>query len=110
MPARLYSTRPRRLSRPRLSPTRGGCNQEAWVDDAGEPPEGGRSNVDELQVRRQGRARPAPTNGRRPEDQAKRHAEAARRKVAERRERQTGAAGWVAERASQWSLDGPDWR
>jgi 1-acyl-sn-glycerol-3-phosphate acyltransferase len=29
--------------------------------------------------------------------------------VAKRRERQTGAAGWVADRAAQWSLDGPDW-
>jgi 1-acyl-sn-glycerol-3-phosphate acyltransferase len=26
-----------------------------------------------------------------------------------RRERQGGASGWIADRASQWSLDGPDW-
>src|SRR5438045_7897577 len=42
-------------------------------------------------------------------DQAARHAEQARRKVAARREAQSGAAALVAERASKWSLDGPDW-
>jgi 1-acyl-sn-glycerol-3-phosphate acyltransferase len=41
--------------------------------------------------------------------QAKRHAEQARRKVERRREEQSGAAGWVAGRAGQWSLDGPDY-
>ncbi len=35
-------------------------------------------------------------------------AEAAAGKAAERRERLSGATGWVAERASDWSLDGPD--
>ena len=61
--------------------------------------------MDELQVRRQRGTSPGPARKR----QARRHAEEAKRKVAKRRERQTGAAGWVAERASQWSLDGPDW-
>jgi 1-acyl-sn-glycerol-3-phosphate acyltransferase len=71
--------------------------------------------VDELQVRRQGRARPARGNGRARdardtrETQARRHAAQAKRKVAKRRKQQSGAAGWVADRASQWSLDGPDW-
>lgn len=41
--------------------------------------------------------------------QAERHAEQARRKVERRREQESGAAGWVAERAGQWSLDGPDY-
>jgi 1-acyl-sn-glycerol-3-phosphate acyltransferase len=41
--------------------------------------------------------------------QAERHAEQARRKVDERREEQSGVAGWVADRAGEWSLDGPDW-
>ena len=41
--------------------------------------------------------------------QAELHAEEARRKVDRRRERESGAAGWVAERAGQWSLDGPDY-
>jgi 1-acyl-sn-glycerol-3-phosphate acyltransferase len=66
--------------------------------------------MDELQVRRQGRAR---ANGRAREGrerQARRHAESAKRRVSERREKQSGAASWVADRASQWSLDGPDWR
>jgi 1-acyl-sn-glycerol-3-phosphate acyltransferase len=43
------------------------------------------------------------------ESQARRHAAQAKRKVAARREQQSGAAGWIADRASQWSLDGPDW-
>ncbi len=37
------------------------------------------------------------------------HARQAARKVRERRERQTGAAAWVADRAGSWDLDGPDW-
>src|SRR5581483_5178502 len=48
-------------------------------------------------------------NGRARASQAERHAEAASRKASERREKQSGAAGWVADRAGQWSLDGPDW-
>ena len=79
--------------------------------------------MDELQERRQGRTGAERRNGdARDRDggaresngpgrgsQAERHAEAAKRKVSERREKQTGAAGWVADRAGQWSLDGPDW-
>jgi 1-acyl-sn-glycerol-3-phosphate acyltransferase len=45
------------------------------------------------------------SNGR----QADRHAKQARRKVTERREQMDGVAGWVADRAGQWSLDGPDY-
>jgi 1-acyl-sn-glycerol-3-phosphate acyltransferase len=41
-------------------------------------------------------------------EQARRHAAQTKRKAAERREQVSGAAGWVAERAGQWSLDGPD--
>jgi 1-acyl-sn-glycerol-3-phosphate acyltransferase len=37
-----------------------------------------------------------------------RFAEQARRKARGRRERADGAAGWVAERAGDWTLDGPD--
>jgi 1-acyl-sn-glycerol-3-phosphate acyltransferase len=37
------------------------------------------------------------------------HADEAQRKVQRRRRKQTGAAGWVSDRASQWDLDGPDW-
>ena len=66
--------------------------------------------MDELQVRRQRGPGPAPANGRTRQEQAERHAEEAARQVSERRGRQSGAAGWVADRASQWSLDGPDWQ
>ncbi|HEX8977628.1 MAG TPA: lysophospholipid acyltransferase family protein [Solirubrobacteraceae bacterium] len=41
--------------------------------------------------------------------QAERHAEQARAKMAERREHQSGVSGWVAGRASEWSLGGPDY-
>src|SRR3954453_16112440 len=41
--------------------------------------------------------------------QAKRTATDARRTMDKRRRKQTGAAGWVADRAGQWSLDGPDY-
>src|SRR4051794_33142001 len=41
--------------------------------------------------------------------QAEQHAEEARRKVEARREEATGAAGWVADRAGEWTLDGPDY-
>ena len=43
------------------------------------------------------------------QSQAERHAEQAKEKVAERRAEQSGVSGWVSERASQWSLDGPDY-
>ena len=76
--------------------------------------------MDELQMKRQHRSGPArengrtrqgqPENGRTRQGQAERHAEQAKRKVAKRRDQQSGAAGWVADRASQWSLDGPDWQ
>src|SRR5256885_9620611 len=45
------------------------------------------------------------SNGRAQRD---RFAEQAKRKVRGRREKADGAAGWVAERAGQWTLDGPD--
>jgi 1-acyl-sn-glycerol-3-phosphate acyltransferase len=41
--------------------------------------------------------------------QAEHHAEQAKRKVAQRRESQSGIAGWVSDRAADWTLDGPDW-
>jgi len=49
-------------------------------------------------------------SGKRPrQSQSDRHAEQAKQKVAQRRDDQSDAAGWVSERASEWSLDGPDW-
>jgi hypothetical protein len=41
-------------------------------------------------------------------EQAARNAEAAREKMQGRRQEMEGAAGWVAERAGKWSLDGVD--
>ena len=41
--------------------------------------------------------------------QAKRHAKEAKAKVDARREKASGAAGWVADRAGEWTLDGPDY-
>jgi 1-acyl-sn-glycerol-3-phosphate acyltransferase len=60
--------------------------------------------VEQLSERR-GRAtsRPRPS-------QAQRHAEQAAVKAERRREETSGVAGWVADRAGEWSLDGPDWR
>src|SRR5215217_1647468 len=40
--------------------------------------------------------------------QAERHAKQSKQKVEKRREDASGAAGWVAERAGKWSLDGVD--
>src|SRR5436190_11199880 len=42
------------------------------------------------------------------QQQADRFAKQAAKKVDERREQASGAAGWVADRAGQWSLDGLD--
>jgi 1-acyl-sn-glycerol-3-phosphate acyltransferase len=42
------------------------------------------------------------------ERQAEEHAEQARRKVDARREKMSGASGWVADRAGDWTLDGYD--
>jgi 1-acyl-sn-glycerol-3-phosphate acyltransferase len=50
-----------------------------------------------------------PENGRSRTAQAQEQAEQARHKVKRRREEQSGVSGWIADRASDWSLDGPDW-
>src|SRR3954454_13586204 len=47
------------------------------------------------------RKRAQPTR----EQQAKRYAEASKQKVEARREKATGAADWIADRAGDWSLD-----
>ena len=41
--------------------------------------------------------------------QARRHATEARKKVEARRDDLDGVAGWVADRAGEWDLDGPDY-
>ncbi len=40
--------------------------------------------------------------------QAEQQAARAKKKADERREKADGAAGWIADRAGQWSLEGPD--
>jgi len=62
--------------------------------------------MDELRNRREPRA--TAVQDRQPSRQAERHAERARRQVAQRRAEQSGVTGWVADRASEWTLDGPD--
>jgi 1-acyl-sn-glycerol-3-phosphate acyltransferase len=42
------------------------------------------------------------------QNQARRLADKAREKADERRDKAEGVAGWVADRAGEWSLDGPD--
>ena len=65
--------------------------------------------MDELQRKRE-RSAPAagsrsPTRRRQAEHSAREGERIAQR----RRDAQSGAAGWVAERAGEWTLDGPDW-
>jgi 1-acyl-sn-glycerol-3-phosphate acyltransferase len=43
-----------------------------------------------------------------PSTHAQRYADQARRDMERRREQSEGVAGWVAKRAADWSLDGPD--
>jgi 1-acyl-sn-glycerol-3-phosphate acyltransferase len=67
--------------------------------------------MDELRHRRERRAT-AVEEQERPQAerlQAERHARHARQKAARRRDSATGVTGWVADRASGWNLDGPDW-
>ena len=71
--------------------------------------------MDDAQLKRQrrknGAARRTTPNGRHATAQArKRHAKQAKEKVEARRAEQGGAAAWVSDRASEWTLDGPDWR
>jgi 1-acyl-sn-glycerol-3-phosphate acyltransferase len=44
-----------------------------------------------------------------PRRRAQRHADRARREADERRDRESGVTGWVADRAGDWSLDEQDW-
>jgi 1-acyl-sn-glycerol-3-phosphate acyltransferase len=64
-------------------------------------------SVEDLQAqrRRRGTDHRSQTTRR----QAERQAEQARKKTEERQAKQSGLAATVAERASQWNLDGPDW-
>jgi 1-acyl-sn-glycerol-3-phosphate acyltransferase len=64
--------------------------------------------MDELRHRRERRA-PAVEERHPTTRQAEHQAQQARRQVARRRAGQSGVTGWVAERASAWTLEGPDW-
>src|SRR5690349_15406417 len=64
--------------------------------------------MDELRHRRERRTSAVEERKPARRHQAERHAEAARRHVARRREEASGVSGWVADRASEWTLDGPD--
>jgi 1-acyl-sn-glycerol-3-phosphate acyltransferase len=65
--------------------------------------------MDELQRKRQRRTRTTDTRAQTRRRQAEHTAQEAKEVVARRRASQSGAAGWVADRASGWTLDGPDW-
>jgi 1-acyl-sn-glycerol-3-phosphate acyltransferase len=63
-----------------------------------------------MQTSIQDHRRDTPVAGRGRAEQAQRAAEKARERESRRREeRQGGASGLIADRAAQWSLDGPDW-
>jgi 1-acyl-sn-glycerol-3-phosphate acyltransferase len=64
--------------------------------------------VDEARLQREPRGN-GSESARPRQRQAERQAELAREKVQGRRAKQSGVAGAIAERASQWKLDGPDW-
>jgi 1-acyl-sn-glycerol-3-phosphate acyltransferase len=63
--------------------------------------------MDELRHRRERQAT-AVEERQPPSTQAERHAAQARQQVARRRAGQSGVTGWVAGRASDWTLAGPD--
>jgi 1-acyl-sn-glycerol-3-phosphate acyltransferase len=65
--------------------------------------------MDELQARRASEGDGLAARARPRRQQAEQHAERARERAAAQRERLSGAAGWVANRAGQWELDGPDY-
>jgi 1-acyl-sn-glycerol-3-phosphate acyltransferase len=64
--------------------------------------------MDELRHRRERQATAVEEREPPPRPQAERHARVARKQVAQRRAEQSGVSGWIADRASDWTLDGPD--
>ena len=65
--------------------------------------------MDELQAQRERRTTSTSEEDERSRQrQAEDHAQAAREKIDERRAKQSGVAGAIAERAGKWDLDGPD--
>ena len=66
------------------------------------------AEIDELRHRRERRTGAVDERDRPRRPQAERQAAHAREVVARRRADTSGVTGWVADRASQWDLDGPD--
>src|SRR5246127_3379131 len=65
--------------------------------------------MDELQRQRQRRMPETGTRTQARRRQAEHTARQAKQVAERRRDSQSGAAGWVADRAGEWNLDGPDW-
>lgn len=65
--------------------------------------------MDELQRQRQRRTTETGTHSQARRRQAEHTARQARQIAERRRASQSGAAGWIAERAGEWTLDGPNW-
>ena len=65
--------------------------------------------MDELRHRRERRVSAVEETERPHLGQAKRHADQAKREGRRTPRAASGAAGWVADRAAEWTLDGPDW-
>jgi 1-acyl-sn-glycerol-3-phosphate acyltransferase len=66
--------------------------------------------VGEAKTQRERQTRTNGSGDRPRRGQAEQHAQAAREKLQEKRAEQSGVAGWVAGRASQWNLEGPDFK
>ncbi len=65
--------------------------------------------MDDLQLQRDRRTTRGGARSSDRRRQAEETARAARRKAEEREAEQSGLAGWVSNRAGQWTLDEPDW-
>jgi 1-acyl-sn-glycerol-3-phosphate acyltransferase len=65
--------------------------------------------VSDVQTQRQRRSGGAGNGDRPRQEQAEQVADAAKKKADEAREKQSGASAWIAARAGQWRLDGPDY-
>jgi 1-acyl-sn-glycerol-3-phosphate acyltransferase len=65
--------------------------------------------MDELQLKRARGTNPASRRTKHRRTQAEHSAEEAKRAADRRRAEESGVSGWISDRASRWTLDGPDW-
>jgi 1-acyl-sn-glycerol-3-phosphate acyltransferase len=65
--------------------------------------------MDDLELKRERRGGDGARRQSSRSQQAQHQAKQAQEKIDSRRAKQSGAAGWIADRAGQWDLDGPDW-